>query len=206
MAAPTSARAGARRTRMNSAERRAAIIDAARPIFAEHGYHATSTADIAAAAHCSEALLYRHFASKHALLLAVLEEGAAIAQERLYDTIADADDPFATLCAKWAELSDDEEYRSVLRVRAQAATLTQEPDLRELLAGIRETFRGIIRGALATSQERGHIRPEVDIDDLGRLYGGLTFAAAFATAVEGSEEAARLGHAAETLAAVVRPL
>lgn len=206
MAASTTSGTGARRTRMNSAERRTAIIEAARPIFAEHGYHATSTADIARAARCSEALLYRHFSSKHALLLAVLEEGAAIAQERLYDTVADADDPFATLCSKWAELSADDEYRNVLRVRAQAATLSQEPDLRELLASIRETFRGIIRDALATSQARGHIRPEVDIDDLGRLYGGLTFAAAFATAIEGSAEAARLGHAAETLAAIVRPL
>ncbi len=205
MAAPAKAETGTRRTRMNSVERRSAIIEAARPIFAAHGYHASSTADIAKAAHCSEALLYRHFSSKHALLLAVLEEGAAIAQERLYDTIADAEDPFATLCAKWAELAADDEYRNVLRVRAQAATVSQEGELRETLAAIREKFREIIRDAIATSQARGYIRADVDIDDLGRLYGGLTFSAAFATAIEGPEEAGRLGHTAQTLAAIVRP-
>lgn len=205
MAASAKPAAGAKRTRMNSVERRSAIIDAARQIFAANGYHASSTADIAKAARCSEALLYRHFASKHDLLLAVLEEGAALAQERLYDTIADAEDPFATLCAKWAKLASDEEYTAVLRVRAQAATVAQDPLLRQTLAGIREKFREIIRDAIVTSKARGYIRDEVDVDDLGRLYGGLTFSAAFATAIEGQEEAAALGHAAQTLAAIVRP-
>lgn len=93
----------------------------------------------------------------------------------------------------------------MLRVRTQATTLSQDPQLRATLAGIRETFRGTIRDAITTSKARGYIRPEVDSDALGRLYGGLTFAAAFATAIEGTDEAGQLGQAAETLAAIVRP-
>ena len=195
-----------RRTRMTGEARRKVIIAAARPILAEYGYHAASTADIAAAAECSEALLYRHFSSKHDLLLSVLQDGADTVRTRLYDTISDADDPFAALCARWADLADDDEYRDVLRVRAQAATLSQDPELRETLRGIRTGFRDIIHEALVVSQRRGHIRPEVDVDAVGRLYGGLTFAAAFATSIEGDDEVSALGDAAQALVAAIRPL
>lgn len=194
------------RTRMTGEERRRAIIAAARPIFAKHGYHAASTAEIASAAGCSEALLYRHFDSKHALLLAILADGADTVQTRLYDTISSADDPFAALCSRWAELAADSEYRDVLRVRAQAATVSQDPELRETLRGIREGFRGIIHEALQVSQSRGHIRPEIEIDAVGRLYGGLTFAAAFAASIEGGHEVEALGAAARALVAAIRPL
>jgi AcrR family transcriptional regulator len=45
------------------------LLDAARKLFAERGYHATSTADIAAAAGVTERTLFRHFPSKISLVL-----------------------------------------------------------------------------------------------------------------------------------------
>lgn len=62
----------ANRTRMSSEERREAIINAARPLFAEKGFTATSVRHIAKAANVSEALLYRHFPSKDALYRVIL--------------------------------------------------------------------------------------------------------------------------------------
>ena len=49
------------------------IEDAAAPLFAEHGYGATRLEDIAARAGITKQLLYRHFADKTALYLALLE-------------------------------------------------------------------------------------------------------------------------------------
>jgi AcrR family transcriptional regulator len=48
-------------------ERKHSIINAARPLFAEKGFHGTSIREIARAADVSEALIYKHFPSKEAL-------------------------------------------------------------------------------------------------------------------------------------------
>jgi AcrR family transcriptional regulator len=54
--------------------RREAVIDAAAELFVEHGYLGTSVDEIGAAAGISGPGLYRHFASKDALLMAVLDQ------------------------------------------------------------------------------------------------------------------------------------
>ena len=58
--------------RLPADERRQAILDAAFPLFAENGFQAVTTKQIAKAARVSEALLYRHFPSKAALHEALL--------------------------------------------------------------------------------------------------------------------------------------
>ncbi|HVC92904.1 MAG TPA: helix-turn-helix domain-containing protein [Pirellulales bacterium] len=52
-------------------ERRAAIIDAVRRVFAEKGFDGTTTRELAAAAGVSEALLFKHFPNKEALYSAM---------------------------------------------------------------------------------------------------------------------------------------
>ena len=64
-------------TRLQGDTRRAQIVDVARALFAEHGYRATTTRELAAAAGVSDALLYRYFESKDDLLRAVVEDGIA---------------------------------------------------------------------------------------------------------------------------------
>ena len=61
-----------RRQRLPAAERRALIEEAAARLFAERGADATPLDDVAAAAGVTKPVLYRHFASKRALQLAVL--------------------------------------------------------------------------------------------------------------------------------------
>ena len=55
------------RTRLSAKDRRNAITRAVIPTFAEKGFAATTTKDLAKAADVSEALLYRHFPSKESL-------------------------------------------------------------------------------------------------------------------------------------------
>ena len=69
--------------RMSGDERREAILRAAVPLFAEKGFHAVRTRELAQAAGVSEALMFKHFASKEALYAAMqryahgAEEGGA---------------------------------------------------------------------------------------------------------------------------------
>lgn len=62
-----------------------AILEAAQKLFAEEGFHATSTAKVAKEAHVSEGLIFRHFQNKEGLLHAILKEG----EKQLSALIAD---------------------------------------------------------------------------------------------------------------------
>jgi AcrR family transcriptional regulator len=61
------------RQRLPVPERRALIIEGAGRLFGEHGYDNTRLDDVAAAAGVTKPILYRHFDSKRALYLALLE-------------------------------------------------------------------------------------------------------------------------------------
>jgi AcrR family transcriptional regulator len=62
-------------TRLDSDERRKAIVTAAVPLFARKGFAGTTTKELAEAAGISEALLFRHFPSKKNLYGEILRLG-----------------------------------------------------------------------------------------------------------------------------------
>jgi AcrR family transcriptional regulator len=61
------------RRRMPGLERRALIVESAGRLFGRHGYDGARLDDVAAAAGVTKPILYRHFDSKKALYLTVLE-------------------------------------------------------------------------------------------------------------------------------------
>lgn len=62
--------------RMNAGDRRRQLLDAALDLFSRKGFGGTTTKEIAAAAGVTEAIIFRHFASKQALYTAVLDSKA----------------------------------------------------------------------------------------------------------------------------------
>jgi AcrR family transcriptional regulator len=69
--------------RLASEERRKAIVEAVRGVFAENGFDGTTTRELAKTAGISEALIYKHFPSKQSLYMAMLEacaEGPTFAE------------------------------------------------------------------------------------------------------------------------------
>jgi AcrR family transcriptional regulator len=62
-----------RGTRMPRSERRAQLLDAAREVFVERGYHAAAMDEIAVRAGVSKPVLYQHFPGKLDLYLALLD-------------------------------------------------------------------------------------------------------------------------------------
>ncbi|MGH9107350.1 MAG: TetR/AcrR family transcriptional regulator [Acidimicrobiales bacterium] len=63
--------------RLDADERRAQIVALARRLFADGGYRTTTTRELAREAGVSDALMYRHFASKEDVLRAVVDQGIA---------------------------------------------------------------------------------------------------------------------------------
>jgi len=60
--------------RLPADQRRCQLIDVARDVFAERGFHATSMEEIAVAAGVTKPVLYQHFPSKRSLYTELLED------------------------------------------------------------------------------------------------------------------------------------
>lgn len=60
--------------RLPADQRRRQLLDVARDVFAERGFHATSMDEIAVAAGVTKPVLYQHFPSKRSLYMELLED------------------------------------------------------------------------------------------------------------------------------------
>jgi TetR/AcrR family transcriptional regulator len=71
--------------RLSAAERRRQLIEAAMDLFSRKGFAGTTTKEIALAAGVSEAIIFRHFATKRDLYTAIIEHniGSAGAKQTL---------------------------------------------------------------------------------------------------------------------------
>ncbi|HYV35047.1 MAG TPA: TetR/AcrR family transcriptional regulator [Gemmataceae bacterium] len=90
---------GSPASRLRKADRKRQLLAEAKQLFLRHGYHCTTTERIAAAAGVSEPVLYRHFDSKKALFLEVLQEIRQATLERWVAETAAIADPLAKLRA-----------------------------------------------------------------------------------------------------------
>jgi AcrR family transcriptional regulator len=91
--------------RIPAEERRQLIVRAAGEVFGRDGYAGARIEDIAAAAHVTKPIVYRHFASKKALYLALL-----IKHEQDLPTFIDA------VAGEAARLTPDELVRAILEI------------------------------------------------------------------------------------------
>src|SRR6266542_5517629 len=89
--------AGTNATRMAGEERHLQILRVAMSLFSQRGFRGTTTKEIALAAGVSEAMVFRHFATKEALYSAILDQKACLHDEMdprqiVADAIARKDD------------------------------------------------------------------------------------------------------------------
>lgn len=127
------------RTLSTADERRTALVAAAIPVFAEKGFRAASTIDIAAHAGISQAYVFRLFPTKADLFVAVCES----ARRRMLDLFREAADerPEGTAALQamgeaYRELLESD--RDLLLIQLQSQVTSGEP---KIAAAMRETFR-----------------------------------------------------------------
>jgi AcrR family transcriptional regulator len=82
---------------LTSEERRAAIVRAVRRVFAEKGFHGTTTRELAAAAGVSEALLFKHFPNKEALYSDMLLSCKSEQAHRMFERVRQLEPSASTL-------------------------------------------------------------------------------------------------------------
>src|SRR6267378_3411032 len=83
--------------RMSKAERKRLLLEHAKQLFLTHGYQDATTERIAAAAGVTEPVLYRHFESKKALFLEVLQDVRQATLLRFTEQAAKIADPLEKL-------------------------------------------------------------------------------------------------------------
>lgn len=195
-----------RRPRMNATDRRAAILAAARAAFARSGYQGAGTAAIAAAAGCSEAILYRHFDSKRALLLAVLHEEIAgrVREGRAIAPPAGAD-PATALPASLAARLGDREMIVTVRLVLLALSMSDDPEVSAAVGALFETVRAPLRRLLEEGQSAGSVRDDIDPELVTWLWHGLFLVALVRTSIADDGAALRAVDAARLLAGLLAP-
>ncbi|MGH2957500.1 MAG: TetR/AcrR family transcriptional regulator [Solirubrobacterales bacterium] len=128
--------------RMAAADRRVAILEAAREAFAERGFHQTSLDAVAERAGVSKALLYEHFRSKRELFAAMLEMHVHELIERINRAVAAAEPGEARLRAGLeAFFGFVEERRGAWRIMFRNP---EDPDVAESI----ERLRGEVAAAI----------------------------------------------------------
>jgi AcrR family transcriptional regulator len=157
------------RARRADAERnRAALIAAAGRLFDERG-PGVSLDEIARRAGVANATLYRHFATRAELILAVYADEVAGLDE-LSEQLLDAGDPDQAL-TDWLRAF----VRHVTQKRDLALALPDEPDGRRgaLFADWHATMRTAVERLLARARSAGSVRTEIRAGDLLALATGI---------------------------------
>ena len=138
-------------------ETRQRILVAATQVFAEKGYAGATTRAIAAAAGVNEVTLFRHFGDKKTLMLAVIEQGAALPdmQASLRDQLTG--DCRKDLLSIGGQVLTKliEERRGILMSIFEADRF---PELHGIVAAIPNQRRQMISRYLQTQMGRGALR------------------------------------------------
>jgi AcrR family transcriptional regulator len=157
------------------------ILDAAAEVMRTRGLGNATTKEIARAAGFSEATLYKHFADKADLLVAVLRErstGLARLKQALEST---GDDLVASLAdvARAAIAFYSEGFPMLASIFSQPDILAAHRDgMRRLDAGPHKANEGLI-AYLSAQRDRGHLRPGADPYAAAALLLGACFQHAF---------------------------
>jgi AcrR family transcriptional regulator len=151
---------------------RAAILEAAARTIARRGVRGLRVEEVAAEAGVSAPLLYYHFESRSGLVKAALEA----ASEQAPSTVLRDGPPSdrtgfeAVEAALLAELDDDPAIRDNAVVWGEvSASAVFEPELREDVRRVTETWRSEVAAGIAAGIADGSIDPGVDPGEAAEL-------------------------------------
>ena len=151
-----------------AAARREQILKTALGLFAEQGFDATSTRQIATEAGIAEGLIFHYFPTKASLLTAILEdrlEGRRAFRGELRPLLEDAGgrpaaEVLQAVARGWlATLRRDEEIVVVLFTTAQT-----NPEVREAWQGLIREGSELLTSYLAARVEAGELRKDLPLE------------------------------------------
>lgn len=151
--APTSEK---NRTLSTAEERRETLIEASIPVFAEKGYHAAPTTEIAKAAGISQAYLFRLFPTKEELFVAAVKRSCEV----MYGSFVEAadraeaagEDPLQVMGDAYGELVLENRNMLLVQLHGQAIS--------SYIPAVRETMREGFATLYSVAAERTDATPD----------------------------------------------
>ena len=148
---------------MRKAERKRQLLMQAKQLFVTLGYQNTTTEKIAGAAGVSEPVLYRHFESKKALFLEVLQEIRQATLERWQSEAAGLADPLAKLHAIMDRyLGSTREHALEFRIMHRTLMETEDPEIVSLLRAFYLDSERLLGEIISEGQQTGVFRRSLD--------------------------------------------
>jgi AcrR family transcriptional regulator len=157
-----------------AAARREQILETALGLFAERGFDATSTRQIAKEAGIAEGLIFHYFPTKASLLTAILEhrsEGRRGFRSELRPLLEGASgkpaaEVLRAVASGWlATLRRDEEFVVVLFATAQT-----NPEVRQAWQGLIREGTELLTGYLASRVEAGELRKDLPLETAATMF------------------------------------
>lgn len=141
---------------MSAADTRQRLLDAAGSAFAERGFHATTTRDIAAAAGMSPAAVYVHHQSKEDLLYLLSLEGHRATDDLVRDAIASCEQPpdqlTAVVAAFCAFQVEQHVLARVVNYELKALSAEHAQEIWALRRTIQRRVQDVVEAGVQTGQ------------------------------------------------------
>jgi AcrR family transcriptional regulator len=138
------------------------ILDGARACFVERGFHASSIAQISAAAQVSPANIYQYYPSKEALVVALIEEDLKRHLDMIYRLVA-TDFRYDTIKAAFSDLFTTQEGHKIAVMRAEIASEgSRNSDVARMLRNSESTLVKAMYRGVRSAQENGRAPADVD--------------------------------------------
>jgi AcrR family transcriptional regulator len=149
--------------RMRQADRKRQLLTHAKQLFVRQGYQDTTTKEIAEAAGVTEPVLYRHFHTKKALFLEVLQEVREATLHRWQNDALKLPDPLAKLHAI-ADMYLDTTREHALEFRIMHRTLIEsdEPEIAAFLRAFYLDSETMLAQVISEGQQVGVFRRNLD--------------------------------------------
>lgn len=182
-------------TRQN-VDRRAALLDAARQIFAVKGVEAARVSEIVARAGVAQGTFYLYFTSKASLALALTDKVYAEIREEVARALA-AEDQVARqvsagVAAAFRAIERNQDIFAIVHPRAGGAEIRRESE--RLFA----PYYDLVAEAIRAGQERGEVPPDLAPDLVARLVVDVIDSAAYACYVLGDKSSVEANQAEVT--------
>ncbi len=149
--------------RLPKADRKKQLLAHAKRLFVELGFQHTTTEKIAQAAGVSEPVLYRHFDSKKALFLEVLQEVRQATLLRFTEQAAKIADPLEKLRVIIdLYLGSTREHALEFRVMHRTLIETDDPEIADFLRSFYADNEHYLALVIKSGQEAGVFRKDLD--------------------------------------------
>ncbi|PZQ64231.1 MAG: TetR family transcriptional regulator [Phenylobacterium zucineum] len=142
--------------------RRAAVLQAARKLFAQHGFKGASLAAVAQEVGITDAGLLYHFPTKNDLLLAVIAEGDREQDESLDKVRGETGLALLRRMAEFGVDLENDPLLTALDVTLSAEHLQDTSEINRYFVERYDRFRAMLAEAFVEARAKGDLRAELD--------------------------------------------